>query len=88
MERCGERLFVGVLNLETTLFVWDQGLLVGFDTVVSEFAAMLLILLRGRLRRCQTWQQLVRVINYEVSGRGGLRTAAPADATRLLACPA
>ena len=47
------------------MFVWDQGILVGFPHVIVPFSAMLLIILRRRLLTCQTWAQLVRVVNYE-----------------------
>jgi hypothetical protein len=60
-----ERLFVGVLSLEAAMFVWDQGILVGFPHVIVPFSAILLIILRRRLLTCQTWAQLVRVVNYE-----------------------
>ena len=47
------------------MFVWDQGILVGFPHVIVPFSAILLIILRRRLLTCQTWAQLVRVVNYE-----------------------
>jgi hypothetical protein len=59
-------LFVGVLNIDATCYVWDQCLMLGsFERLVPNFAIAMLILMREELMKANTPQQIQRVLDSQ-----------------------
>jgi len=49
VEKHIDHLFVGVVDVDTTLYIWDQCLLAGFNELVLPFAVAIMVLLRTPL---------------------------------------
>lgn len=58
-------VLTGVLGFNTLLYVWDQCLMVDFETVVPQVAACCLFVLRKHLKKCKTVQTLLQNAVYQ-----------------------
>lgn len=61
-------LFVGTLQMESCLFVWDQCLIVGFDRLALRIACCILLLLREQLLDKSSMAGLEQVVLHQAKG--------------------